>query len=171
MKTPKPFHPHILLVISHVCPRLRHALDKLRGRCFPGFIGIRRQNPGFMQDSRAFTCKTGVEPPKKPFHPLISLRICSWRQVTRCASPLILPIAVSGVAPFAHGARTGEADLPIKYGGGSDLSPRCHPVPPFHSHRHALLDRRPDLRVMKGPRERFVHGEQTEADREDPARC
>lgn len=114
MKTPKPFHPHILLVISHVCTRLRHTLAKPRGRCFPGFSGNRRQNPGLIGDSRAFTCKTGVECLKKPFHPLISLRICSWRLVTSSASLLILLIAVSGTARFACAARTDEADSPIK---------------------------------------------------------
>ena len=164
MKTPEPFHPHILLAFPRPEPQWPRAAP---GRQNAGFARIQQYstaNPMIDRHSRAFMCKSGVEPRKNPFHPLISLKICEIR-LSRCA------MAAAGWAdrqvpqhPTAISSQTTNAEMPIEYGGGSDLSPRCHSVPPFHPHRHALLDRRPDLRVMTGAGERFVHGEQTETD-------
>lgn len=164
MKTPEPFHPHILLAFPRAEPQWPHAAS---GRRNAGFVRIRRHStakPMFHRHSRAFMCKSGVEPRKNPFHPFISLKFCEIR-LSRCA--MAAAEWVDRQVPrhtTAISAQTTNAETSIKYGGGSDLSPRCHPVPPFHPDAHALLDRRPDLRVMTGPGERFVHGEQTETD-------
>ena len=57
-----------------------------------------------------------------------------------------------GCGPPPRSPSRPARELPIKQGVARDLSPVCHPVPPCHPERHALLDRRPGLRVMTGAR-------------------
>jgi hypothetical protein len=59
-------------------------------------------------------------------------------------------VAMASSAPVV---RPEAAQSSTKLGGGSDLSPRCHPVPAFHPERHALLDHGLDPRLMTGPGE------------------
>jgi hypothetical protein len=92
METQNPFHPLISLAISLIARACVTGRLGLENGVSTGQTGIRRQNLAFMGDSRAFACKTGVERPKTPFHPLILLKICSRQQVTSRESLPTLPI-------------------------------------------------------------------------------
>ena len=137
-----------------------------------GFDGIQRHstaNPLIYGGFGCIRAQIGGGTPQKPFHPHILLRICRYRVIH------VLNVAAEGAdrrpqkTPTAMTTQTIIAEMPMKHGGGCDLSPGCHPVPPFHPHRHALLEGGPQLRVMTGPEERFEYGEQTKADREGRA--
>ncbi len=81
MKPQKSFHPHILLMILlGIAASVPCGCD-LESDASTDFSGTRRQTCGFTGDLPAFACKLGVEPRKKPFHPLISFRMCSERLV------------------------------------------------------------------------------------------
>jgi hypothetical protein len=170
MKTPKSFHPHILLAISPVDRRLRHVPARARERRFDRSHGHSAAKARIYGGFACIHEQIGGGTPQKAIPPpyfIEDLQLAAGgpavsRRSSRPSLAAALPCA-------ATAARAVAVKLPIKYGSGSDLSPRCHPVPPFHPERHALLDDRPELRVMAGPGERFLHGEQTETDREGAA--
>jgi len=109
--------------------------------------------------SRALACKQGVATRMNACHPHILLTIVPLLSGfdrdsgdQRCLRAEIM----TGAAPTADGP---AHNSPIKPGVARGVSPACHPVPPCHPPRHALLDKGRDLRVMTEARERFTDGE------------
>jgi hypothetical protein len=131
---------------------------------------IQRQIPGLTGDSRAFGCKVGVATGERACHPLCLLGFCRLTSLCNCVDGIecavFMSINLISNAPSVWGG----AGIPINTGVARSLSPSCHPVPPCHPQRHALLDIGPELRVMTGPRERFLHGGPTEVEREGSSR-
>jgi hypothetical protein len=115
----------------------------------PGGIAKMRQlkvSPAFGGKSMqvwVFACnreQIGGGMPQKSFHPLIILRISGLRMAIAGESQ---PMTTPSERSAAHqSARLLESQRGIanKHGGGTGLSHRRHPVPPFHPAAHALLD-------------------------------
>ena len=69
MKTPKPFHPHILLTILHADRRLHHVLAWPRERCFDRFQRHSAAKPRIYGGFACIRVQNGGGTPQKAIPP------------------------------------------------------------------------------------------------------